>query len=247
MRGLPAHLTRLMLAGALLSHTGVNAAAQGQGGETLKMRPYGILAGCSEEPARFHPCALEKARTFNPPRTPDGQPDFRGVWARARVTSDNILDYAEVVGAPGGKSMVVDPPDGKIPYQPWAVIKQRENLEHYIAPKAMCFPPAPPLQAYSPGPYQILQEPGRIIFLHDFSHAYRIIHTDGRPHVPIAARDDHGRFARALGRQHARRRRHESQWQGVVRQRRQFLQCRRAPGGTLDDDCPGCHPLRGHD
>ena len=56
MRGLPAHLTRLMLAGALLSHTGVNAAAQGQGGETLKMRPYGILAGCSEEPARFHPC-----------------------------------------------------------------------------------------------------------------------------------------------------------------------------------------------
>ncbi len=186
MRGLPAHLTRLMLAGALLSHTGVNAAAQGQGGETLKMRPYGILAGCSEEPARFHPCALEKARTFNPPRTPDGQPDFRGVWARARVTSDNILEYAEVVGAPGGKSMVVDPPDGKIPYQPWAVIKQRENLEHYIAPKAMCFPPAPPLQAYSPGPYQILQEPGRIIFLHDFSHAYRIIHTDGRPHVPIA-------------------------------------------------------------
>jgi len=82
--------------------------------------------------------------------------------------------------------MVVDPPDGKIPYQPWAVIKQRENLEHYIAPKAMCFPPAPPLQAYSPGPFQILQEPGRIIFLHDFSHAFRIIHTDGRPHVPNA-------------------------------------------------------------
>lgn len=175
---------RVLLVVALLSATGVIAAGQGQGAAPLKMRPYGVLAGCSEEPARFHPCALEKAKTFNPPRTPDGKPDFRGVWNRSRVTSDNILEYAEVVGAPGGKSMVIDPPDGKIPYQSWAAVKQKDNLEHYIAPKAMCFAPAPPLQAYSPGAYQIFQEPDRMFFLHDFSHAYRIIHTDGRPHVP---------------------------------------------------------------
>ena len=42
------------------------------------MRPYGESGGCSEEPAVLHRCALEKAKTFNPPRTPDGRPDFQG-------------------------------------------------------------------------------------------------------------------------------------------------------------------------
>ena len=44
-------------------------------GQTPSMR-----GGCPEEPARFHPCALAKARTFNPPRTPDGKPDLQGFW-----------------------------------------------------------------------------------------------------------------------------------------------------------------------
>lgn len=174
---------RLMLAGALVLVTGVMAAGQGQGAAPLKMRPYGMLAGCSEEPAKFHACALEKAKTFNPPRTADGKPDFSGVWARARVTSDSILENAQNFDRPGGVSMVVDPPDGRIPYRAWAALRQKENLEHYIAPKAMCLPTAPPLQAYSPGPYHIFMEPDRLVFLHDFSHAYRTIYTDGRPHV----------------------------------------------------------------
>jgi hypothetical protein len=32
---------------------------------------YAPLPG---DPARFHPCALERAKTFSPARTPDGQP-----------------------------------------------------------------------------------------------------------------------------------------------------------------------------
>jgi len=39
------------------------------------MRPYGQSGGCSEEPAEFHRCALDKAKAFNPPRTPDGTPE----------------------------------------------------------------------------------------------------------------------------------------------------------------------------
>jgi hypothetical protein len=87
------------LAIALATTLAVSAAAQGTGTEgSLRMRPYGQLAGCSEEPARFHACATEKAKTFDPPRTPYGQPDLSGHWNRARVTSDNIEEHGEVVG-----------------------------------------------------------------------------------------------------------------------------------------------------
>src|SRR5204863_1227121 len=31
----------------------------------------GAPSGCPDEPVKFRPCAIEKAKTFNPPRTPD--------------------------------------------------------------------------------------------------------------------------------------------------------------------------------
>jgi hypothetical protein len=187
------------LAVALASTMVISVAGQGASNEgPLKMRPYGQLAGCSEEPARFHACAVEKAKTFNPPRTADGQPDLSGHWNRARVTSDNIEEHGEVVGDPGGKSLVVDPPDGRIPYQPWAQAKRQDNAQHYIAPQALCFQPASPRGAYAPGGYQILQTKDAVVFLHDFAHSYRVVHTDGRPHVPgnvrVAMGDLRGRW-----------------------------------------------------
>ena len=33
-------------------------------------RPARAQAACPQEPARFHPCALEKAKTFTPPERP---------------------------------------------------------------------------------------------------------------------------------------------------------------------------------
>jgi hypothetical protein len=178
---------------------GVPAAGQAPSSEgPMRMRPYGQLAGCSEEPAQFHACATEKAKSFDPPRTPDGQPDFRGYWQRARVTSDNIEAHPEVVGDPGGTSLVIDPPDRKIPYQPWAAARRRENAAHYIAPQALCFQPGSPRQAYAPGGYQILQTRGYLVFLLDFAHSFRTIHMDGRPHVArdirLAMGDSRGRW-----------------------------------------------------
>jgi anaerobic selenocysteine-containing dehydrogenase len=34
----------------------------------------------------------------------------------------------------GGKSLIIDPPDGKIPYQPWALAKSNEVLQHHEDP-----------------------------------------------------------------------------------------------------------------
>ena len=130
------------------------------------MRPFGQFGGCSEEPAEFHRCALEKAKTFNPPRTPDGKPDFRGFWSRVALrNSENIEEHAESFDGSGGKSTIVDPADGRIPYQPWAAEKRRTNFSKYINPQSLCFPTGSPKVAYSQGVNRILQTP-RLADLH---------------------------------------------------------------------------------
>src|SRR5262249_11563809 len=89
------------------------------------MRAYGEWAGCSEEPTKFHACALEKMKTFTPPRTADGKPDFSGFWNRIVVRNmENIEEHPQTIDTSGGKSSIIDPADGKIPYQPWAAAKR---------------------------------------------------------------------------------------------------------------------------
>jgi len=162
-----------------------SAPAAGQTSDGKPWNPYGQVAGCPEEPAKFHPCALEKAKTFSPPRTAEGTPDFSGMWDRARVTSHNIQEHLAGFGDPGGVSLIVDPADGKIPYQPWAAMQHKKNFEGYVDPQAMCFVPGARL-GNAVGGYQILQTPGFVTFFYDFSHAYRVVPIDGRPHIGAA-------------------------------------------------------------
>ena len=54
--------------------------------------------------------------------------------------------------------------------------------------------------------YQIVQAPGYVAIRYEMIHETRVIPLDGRPHVGPAIREIPGRRARALGRQHARRR-----------------------------------------
>ena len=46
--------------------------------------PAGAVGGCPTEPLAFHLCALDKAKTFNPPRTTSGKPNLQGHY-RARL------------------------------------------------------------------------------------------------------------------------------------------------------------------
>jgi hypothetical protein len=184
-------LTRTALVVALLA--GLQASAAGQrpyfatpppGSGPTPMRPYGESGGCSEEPAQFHRCAMEKAKAFNPPRTSDGKPDFQGFWSRIVARNmENIEEHREGMDGSGGKSIILDPPDGRVPYQPWAAARMQDHFATYVNPVQLCYPDAPPKQAYGAGVFRIVQTPGQVVFLGDLAHTYRIIPTVARPHL----------------------------------------------------------------
>ena len=139
-------------------------------------------AGCPLEPLKFHECALPKAKAFNPPRTPDGVPDFQGTWQRA-FTSQDVEEHGSGFGIQAGPSLVVDTPDRKIPYQPWALEFRKGIVDRFISPLASCFPPGVPRHTIAPAAHQIVQTPGYVMHLLEYSHSYRIIPTTGEPHA----------------------------------------------------------------
>jgi hypothetical protein len=158
------------------------------GSPPAKIRPYSEVAGCPEEPALFHRCAVEKAKTFTPPRTRDGVPDFQGVWGRVGIRNmENIEEHPETMDGSGGRSAIVDPPDGRIPYQPWAAAKRDGHFARYLDAAQLCLPHGSPRFAYGGGK-QVLQAPGSVFILNNYADTYRIIPTDGRPHIPPGIR-----------------------------------------------------------
>ena len=78
------------------------------------------------------------------PRTADGKPDLRGTFSGmgSGLTHTVILeDHTSGFGIRGGKSLIIDPPDGKIPYQPWALVerdRKREDNNAYEDPVGHC-------------------------------------------------------------------------------------------------------------
>jgi hypothetical protein len=168
---------------ALLSAATMPAAARQE-------RPS-TIAGCPAAPQAFYPCAKDKIKTFNPPRTPDGTPDFQGFW-NANRQAFNIEAHAADFAYQGGPTLVVDPPDGLVPYQPWSAAKQQERAEktldppsiEFLDPNAQCFLRGVPRQMWMMD-YQFLQPPGSpyVVTLHEQNHAFRIIPTDGRAHL----------------------------------------------------------------
>ena len=143
------------------------------------------------------------------PRLPDGQPDVQGHWSNTIANHDNFTDPqggipGDVARAGGGgagaigrerpaavraPSRVSDPPDGQVPFQPWARAIQQDLLANffnptepqYVEPLARCAP-AGPTKSLTWHGYEIRQYPGYVLFL--FDSGTRIIHLDDKPHLP---------------------------------------------------------------
>jgi len=131
-------------------------------------------------------------------RRPDGQPDMQGTW-RPILGGTHSLDPAKsgasdfqerITGVVKiNPSRVVDPPDGHIPYQPWAAELRRKLEAEYENPtrpehidsQTRCIVDVPRLY-YFPT-FRILQPPGQVVFVWDEYHAFRVVPLDGRPRL----------------------------------------------------------------
>ncbi len=160
-------------------------------------RPPRQVAGCPSSPAAFFVCASAKAKTFTPPRTPDGQPNLQGVWEAPMAGGLNNIEGRNPNRA--ATTLVVDPPDGAIPYHPWARQQKTENVAQYIDPYYHCTPITAPRIMASLRARQILQFPGLITIVNESGgHSFRTVYMDGRPHLPPAIKqwrgDSRGRW-----------------------------------------------------
>ena len=138
-------------------------------------------------PAVFHSCAMELARSFDPPRTLDGRPDLGGMWrlpfGDAEGAYEDLEEHPGGLDDLGGPTAIVDPPDGKIPMQAWAVARREENPVTYIHHNAACFLSGVPNTMYHGEEHQFLQTNELLVVLSGNAHGYRIIPLDGRPPV----------------------------------------------------------------
>jgi hypothetical protein len=159
-----------------------------------------------------------------PRLTPDGQPDLHGTWVNFDSTPFES-DTTGPIGAipnvnppahwtdhdspmsPTRRSMVVDPPDGRVPVMKWAEDKRDYDLahleDHYKHETAWvrCITRGVPGGMFPAGynnAYEIVQIPGYVIIVYEMIHDTRIIPLDGRPHVGANIRmwngDPRGRF-----------------------------------------------------
>ena len=124
-------------------------------------------------------------------RKPDGKADFQGFYVPdAGGANFGLERHANTGLTPGGRGLIIDPPDLKLPMQPWAVaeLKDRQREERgYDDPTAHCFPAGVPRAMYVPTSYHIIQTPDYVLILHE-RVAWRIIALRDRPHLPDSMR-----------------------------------------------------------
>ncbi len=137
------------------------------------------------EPVLFHPCALEAAQSFDPPRTADGYPDLGGAWilpgGQGRGALEDLEEHPRTLDDLGGPQAIVDPPDGRVPMQAWADERRREHPQRYFHHNAACMLPGVPNGMYHGGARQIVQAADHLAILSYNVHGYRIIDLSGRP------------------------------------------------------------------
>ena len=130
---------------------------------------------------KFNPSALA-------PRTPDGKPDFTGIWLTESPNcpphsdSESLVCGVELPMSPQGINMGIGMPGG-LPYQPWlaALVKERTANNAKDDPHVRCLPDTF-IRAYGlPHLLKFVQTSGLLVMLNEMNAGYRQVFLDGRP------------------------------------------------------------------
>jgi len=126
-------------------------------------------------------------------RTPDGKPDLNGLFeSDAGGSNYGLESRGPSAGGltPPARGVVIDPPDGRLPYQPWARAEREyrdTSIRGYDDPTAHCFPAGVPRSIYVPTPFHIVQTRDWIATLHE-RMSWRLIALSRQRHLPDSIR-----------------------------------------------------------
>jgi hypothetical protein len=155
-----------------------------------------LFAQEQQQPPRAQAAA---AAPWQPVRLSDGQPDVQGFWGAVLggtfsltnpITGGGEFQQRITGRIVTNPSRIVDPPDGRVPYQPWAAALQKQQESAWERPtrpehidtQSRCLLSSVPRLFMLPTTVQIIQAPASVVFIWDDYHAYRVIPLDGRPH-----------------------------------------------------------------
>ncbi|HEY4361189.1 MAG TPA: hypothetical protein VGN17_09480 [Bryobacteraceae bacterium] len=129
--------------------------------------------------------AAGQSNGYKAPRTADGAPDLQGIWQARATAAAGLEAHGAAMGIAAGASVIVDPADGKIPYQPWAAQKRQENFKNRTKadPVGKCFLAGVPRINYMPFPFQIFQTAKFVAIAYEYDHTDRTIFLNGTKHL----------------------------------------------------------------
>ena len=119
------------------------------------------------------------------PRTPDGKPDFSGMWF-ANVPAKDYCREADCIQEERMAREQINlgiKLEGGLPYTEWSKAQMVERGANggREDPHTYCKPPNFPRAWTLPQYIKIVQTPGLMVMLHEFNAAYREVFLDGRP------------------------------------------------------------------
>jgi hypothetical protein len=146
----------------------------------------------------------QPAAAPQPATTGKSELTIAGAWANGGEAGPGQSNYtlefgfpeehAALMGVPSTRrSVIIDPPDGRIPFRPWAMaIREARDKIHAdfanmkskdLDPQAKCYPTGVPRFANRGGP-EITIFPDHVLLQIEYGHEYRIVYTDGRAWLP---------------------------------------------------------------